>query len=120
MLTYRYRLLLAWLFAAPRDFDGKGSSPSAAPLTRSPPDTPYGSLIEQLFRTYYAPLCRAVRPMVRDRDTAEDIVQDTWAKRCASCASTCTGSSKDTRGWLLDASDQSLAVLVNKVVVKFG
>ena len=80
MLTYRYRLLLAWLFAAPRDFDGKGSSPSAAPLTRSPPDTPYGSLIEQLFRTYYAPLCRAVRPMVRDRDTAEDIVQDVFMK----------------------------------------
>ena len=33
-----------------------------------------------MFRTYYASLCRLVYPIVRDRDAAEDIVQDVFMK----------------------------------------
>ena len=79
MLLYRLHVLLAWLFAAPRDFDNK-PPPLAAPIAHSPSEDDYGSLIERLFRTHYASLCRTVYPIVRDRDIAEDIVQDVFMK----------------------------------------
>ncbi|MFP4291352.1 MAG: RNA polymerase sigma factor [Cyclobacteriaceae bacterium] len=36
--------------------------------------------IENLFRTYYSPLCRTVFNIVHDSDAAEDIVQDVFVK----------------------------------------
>ena len=78
LLTYRF--YLAWLFAAPRDFEGEVSSPRSVPIADSPSGDTYQSFIEQLFRTHYASLCRTVYPIVRDRDIAEDIVQDVFMK----------------------------------------
>lgn len=77
-LLYRYRLL-AWLFAAPRDFKPK-SPASLSASTNGATNDNYEAFIEQLFRTHYAALCRAVYPIVRDQDTAEDIVQDVFMK----------------------------------------
>ena len=71
------RPLLAWWFTVsdPTDRDD-----SPIPIIRPPADDSYGSFIEQLFRTHYASLCRIVYPIVRDRDAAEDIVQDVFMK----------------------------------------
>ncbi len=78
-VLYHYYLLIAWLFAAPRDFANKRSRPPSA-NTNHPTNNDYEALIEELFRTHYAALCRAVYPIVRDQDTAEDIVQDVFLK----------------------------------------
>lgn len=77
--SYRYRLFLAWLFAAPRDFKSESSRPPSA-STNSAANHNYEAFIEQLFRAHYAALCRTVYPIVRDQDTAEDIVQDVFMK----------------------------------------
>ena len=79
-VLYHWRLLLAWLFAAPRSFDKKACSPAAKPASRSTLADGYEVYIEQLFRTHYAALCRTVYPIVRDQDTAEEIVQDVFMK----------------------------------------
>ena len=79
-VLYRYRLLLAWLFAAPRDFEKKAPPLAAKPASRLVPADGYETFIEHLFRTHYAALCRVVYPIVRDQDTAEDIVQDVFLK----------------------------------------
>ena len=77
LLVHRYRLSLAWWFAAPRDFDHKVLPPS---VSRPALPDRYEAFIEQLFRTHYSSLCRTVYPIVRDQDTAEDIVQDVFMK----------------------------------------
>ena len=79
-LLPHHRLFLAWLFASFRDFAGKVVSPPPVPPPPSTSGNHYEAFIEQLFRTHYAALCRAIRPIVRDRDTAEDIVQDVFMK----------------------------------------
>ncbi len=79
-LLYRYYLLTVWLFAAPRSFDRKTSLLASRQANSTVSDDGYEAFIEQLFRTHYAALCRAVYPIVRDRDTAEDMVQDVFMK----------------------------------------
>ena len=36
--------------------------------------------IEQLFRLHYSPLCKAIYPILRDKATTEDVVQDIFVK----------------------------------------
>ena len=70
---------VAWLFAALKG--SKDQTPASSPaLTQQHAPADNGAGIEQLFRTHYASLCRTVYPIVRDQDTAEDIVQDVFLK----------------------------------------
>ena len=69
-----------WWLAAPQDFPRKTTpTQSTSPRTSQPVDD-QKAFVEQLFRTHYAALCRAVYRIVRDQDTAEDIVQDVFLK----------------------------------------
>lgn len=77
MIVRRY---LVWLFAAIQGAKDKVLSNSPASPTQRRASGDYEVFIEQLFRTHYASLCRAVYPIVRDQDTAEDIVQDVFLK----------------------------------------
>lgn len=70
---------IAWLFAALKRSKDKIPTIPSAPATQQYPSDDDAS-IEQLFRTHYASLCRTVYPIVRDRGTAEDIVQDVFLK----------------------------------------
>ena len=77
MIVRRYP---AWLFAAMQGSKDKVSSNSLASATQQQASGDDEVFIEQLFRTHYASLCRAVYPIVRDQATAEDIVQDVFLK----------------------------------------
>ncbi len=68
------------MFAAPRNYKDQRSVSLPLPASHTADNNDYETFIEQLFRTHYAALCRAVYPIVRDRDTAEDIVQDVFMK----------------------------------------
>ena len=69
-----------WLLAAPKDFPQKKLPTQSAPARASQPVGGHEAFIEELFRTHYSALCRAVYRIIRDQDTAEDIVQDVFLK----------------------------------------
>ncbi len=69
-----------WWFAALKSSKDKRWPSSLASATHLPASEEDEVSIEQLFRTHYSSLCRAVYPIVRDQDTAEDIVQDVFLK----------------------------------------
>lgn len=80
-ISYPLAYILRWLFAKSLDIKKEQHILSQQDVYLAKlKEHDEEKFFEYLFHTHYAPLCKSVYNIVRDRDAAEDIVQDVFIK----------------------------------------